>query len=81
MKIEEKFNKRGAALVEVATPIMHSGPQYAEGVCVTFGEAYEAGDRDLHLHMTPAEAMDFAIELLRVARRMSKDPTTNQERK
>lgn len=75
MKIDEKFNKREAKLITLQATTVHGGPQYAEGICVTFAEKIGPGCRDLRLHMTPAEAMKFAQDLMATASRlMIEDP-------
>jgi hypothetical protein len=69
MKIDEKFNKRGANLIEVQTPSVRGGPQYALGLVAEFFRL--PGDADhstIKLHMTPGEALHFAEELIKAAR-------------
>lgn len=68
MKVEEKFNKRSAEFVETLLPIVHVGPQYAEGIKVTF-HARHPEYRSLAMHMTPAEALDIAAALLLAVKR------------
>lgn len=69
MQIEEKFNKRGADLILVAPPTVHSGPPYPLGVELTYYEpgAIEARRR-LVIHMSPDEALAHAADLIQAAR-------------
>ena len=67
MKVEQKFNKRSAPLVDCG-PSTIQGRGDALGVCVTLIPSAEQFDRDdvgaLRLHMTPAEAIDFGLDLI-----------------
>lgn len=67
MKIEEKFNKRTAALVPVTSPQVKASPALAKGIKVTFWASDTNDTRAIAMHMTPAEAHAFAIELLKAA--------------
>lgn len=69
MRIEEKFNKRDAKLIECQPPFVHSGSQYALGIVVKFfTNPDDADDRNLSMHLTPHEALKFAEDLLSAAR-------------
>jgi hypothetical protein len=73
MKIEKQFNKRAAELVEVQSPLIHQGPQYALGVKVTFVRVTNDIDRStIAMHMTPDEALGFAVQLLQAVQRLTK---------
>jgi len=63
MKVDEKFNKRAAKLVDVNAVMVRASPSSPEGVEMEFFEKH--GDqRDLRVHLTPKEAIDLAMELL-----------------
>ena len=69
MKIEEKFNKRDAKLIEVQQPCVNSGARYALGIKVEFFTLQGSDDpRTLSMHLTPAEALQLAEELISAAR-------------
>lgn len=72
MKIEKQFNKRAAELIEVqSSPVVHCGPSYALGIKVTFIRAQNDVDRStIALHLTPAEAIDMAVQLIQAAQRV-----------
>lgn len=70
MKIEEKFNKRAPNLVTVQMPSVHAGPQYAEGIKLTFYRDASDPDRStIAMHLTPYEALQMAEDLINAARR------------
>ncbi|WP_313453438.1 hypothetical protein [Stutzerimonas nitrititolerans] len=66
-KVEEKFNKRGANLVEVLPPEVNA-IAYSLGVRVQF---LAGGDdhRTLIMHLDPDEALRLAEQLIASARR------------
>lgn len=72
MKIEEKFNKRTAGLVEVQPPSVFTGSvNSALGIRLMFFRVPGSDDQStLSMHMTPAEALQFAETLVSAARRM-----------
>lgn len=70
MKIEEKFNKRSANLIEVQPPTVHTGAAYALGIRLTFYPVVSDPDRrTLAMHLTPDEALEMAEGLIAAARR------------
>lgn len=70
MKIEEKFNKRTADLIEVQPPAINAGPGYSLGIKLEFFTMPGNDDRrTLSMHMTPAEALEMAEGLISAARR------------
>jgi hypothetical protein len=71
MRIEEKFNKRTAELIEVQPPSFHAGPNFsALGIKATFFQLPGSDDtRTLSVHMTPDEALLLAENLIAAARR------------
>lgn len=70
MKIEEKFNKRGAELLEVQTPTIHVGRYCSDlGMKVTFYRMPGEDGRMIAMHMTPDEALRLAGELIEAVRR------------
>lgn len=72
MRIDEKFNKREAAQVEVVPPIIHHGPPYELGVRVTLHATHDTGKGKLAMNMTAFEALEFAAELVTAATRQLK---------
>lgn len=74
MKVERNFNKRSAPLVDVSQPHVSPGGGDALGVAVTIfpvapdrlGEAEDVGC--LRMHLTPAEAIEFGLNLVSAAR-------------
>lgn len=66
MRIEERFNKRAAELVEVQPPTIQTGVELALGIKLTFYQL--PGDdndgRTLAMHMTPREALTMAQRLI-----------------
>lgn len=73
MKIEEKFNKRSAKLIDVQTPlVVHAGGGMALGIKLTATPERDAGSigsgEQLCIHMTPAEALELAQQLINAAR-------------
>lgn len=65
MKIEEKFNKRDAKLIEVQPPTHHVGPHYALGIRLTFYTLAGSDDmRTIAMHLTPDEALQMAEGLI-----------------
>jgi hypothetical protein len=70
VKIDEKFNKRTANLIEVQPPSVRVGPQYALGIVAEFYTLPGDPDqRTLKIHLTPAEALHLSEQLLAAARR------------
>lgn len=69
MKIEEKFNLRSAQLVTVNSFYVNCGPQYAEGIKVTFPAREDHDHRRIALHLNCDEALELAEALLNAARR------------
>jgi hypothetical protein len=68
MKIEEKFNKRSAELLEVQKPVIHVGPNHSdEGIKVTFYQMSGEDGRTLAQHMKPDEALEYAQSLIAAA--------------
>lgn len=72
MRIEEKFNKRSANLVEVVPPAVRAGPQHELGVCATFYSVHDSGKGQITMHLTPLEALAFAGQLIEAATRQLK---------
>lgn len=72
MKIEEKFNKRSAELIEVQQPLVDEGPHFALGIRVRNVQPSGADGRILCMHLTPDEAMGFARDLIEAVRRRTK---------
>jgi len=73
MKIDEKFNKRSANLVETQPPSVRSGPHYSLGIVAEFFRLPGDDDRStLKLHMTKDEALFFAEMLVKHARNLDK---------
>lgn len=72
MKIEEKFNKQSATLIDVQQPIVDSSAGNALGIKVKFfqvNKELETFDsRALAMHLTPLEALEFAQNLISAAR-------------
>ena len=72
MKFERNFNKRTAALVDVQQPQVSHGKGCDLGVKVTAFPSQEQEDRmeigELHMHMTPQEALTFGLDLIAAAR-------------
>lgn len=71
MRVDEKFNKRTAALIEVQQPVVDSKLDTFLGVRVrlfTCNEKHSGDGRELRMHMTPEEALRFAESLLAAAR-------------
>jgi len=73
MKIEEKFNKRDAKLIEVQSPSVTTGRHLALGISLAFHTLPGSDDpRALRMHLTPDEALHLA-ELLISAVRKARD--------
>jgi hypothetical protein len=72
VKVEEKFNKRAAALIEVQAPLVDDGPGFTLGVRVRLHPGNESGGcldgRMLSMYLTPLEALEFAESLIGAAR-------------
>jgi hypothetical protein len=71
MKIEEKFNKRSADLVEVQMPSVRLRPDQAHlGIKLEFFTIPGADDaRTLSMHLTPDEALEMMGLLIDAVRR------------
>lgn len=63
MLIDERFNKRTAPQVKV-TPTVHAGPQYDNGLLITFFAGHNSDKGRLSLRMSPIEALELASELI-----------------
>lgn len=71
MRVEERFNRRSAELIEAQQPLVDSG--FALGVRARFFTMPGSDDgRTLSVHMTPDEALAFARDLIEAARRRIK---------
>lgn len=69
MKIEEKFNRKHAKLVEVQFPSILTGGGLAEGIKLTFDRTVNDPDPSrISMHMTPDEALLLAQLLISAAR-------------
>ena len=69
MKIEEKFNKRDAKLIEVQPPSVKTGMGLALGIRLEFFTLPGDADmRTLKMHLTPDEALLMAELLISGAR-------------
>ena len=66
MKIQEKFNLRDAKLVE-SSLMLTASPALALGIRVMFTPIADGDYRNLALHLTPDEAIEFAQKLLSAA--------------
>lgn len=68
MRVEEKFNKRMAPLIEVQTPQVDSGIGLELGVRVRLYPLVDGSSvndcRTLTMHLTPLEALEFAQRLI-----------------
>ena len=71
MKIEEKFNKRSADLIDVQLPSVRLRPDEAElGIKLEFFTAQGSNDqRTISMHMTPDEALEMMGLLVDAIRR------------
>ena len=68
MKLEEKFNRRDAKLLQSGWYLNH-GPQYAARIKVSF-HSMEPDDRaSLALHLNVNEALELAESLIQAARK------------
>lgn len=72
MRVEEKFNKRMAPLIEVQTPQVDSGFGLELGVRVCLYPVVDSatvfdGSRTLSMHLTLLEALEFAQRLIAAA--------------
>jgi len=67
MKAQERFNVRSAPWIKLGRPPIASG--VAEGVVVALEgrDAETNSPRVLHVSMTPTEALDFAVRLVRAS--------------
>jgi hypothetical protein len=71
VKVEEKFNRRDAKLIEVQMPSINTGPQCALGIRAEFFTMPEDEDRrTLSVHLSPDEALELAEGLISAARRV-----------
>ncbi|OHV78270.1 hypothetical protein [Rhizobium sp. LCM 4573] len=74
MRVEERFNKKSAPLLECVQPHVVHRRGFALGIKVEF---YQAGDncdgRTLSVHLTPQEALKMAEDLIAQSRRALSD--------
>jgi len=72
MKVEEKFNRRAAPLIDCQPAVVDAGAGLALGVRVRIYPGNESGGvmdgRTLSMHLTPDEALEFAQNLVAAAR-------------
>ncbi len=72
MKVERNFNRRSAPLVDVQAPFVQHGKGDALGVCAVIYPTHEQDEREdvgaLRMHMTPAEAIEFGLNLIAAGR-------------
>ncbi|WP_219096228.1 hypothetical protein [Pseudomonas sp. UMAB-40] len=71
MQVDEKFNKRVAPLIKVQPPLVdaQAGPECIRVRLFTSNEDGGVSDnRTLSMHLTPFEALEFAQNLIAVAR-------------
>ena len=68
MRVEEKFNRKSAKLLEVL-PVVRTGGGLALGLKVTF-YGQETQGRTLSAHMTRDEALGLARDLVAAALRV-----------
>lgn len=69
MKIDEKFNKRSAELIEVQYPSIRFGRHLALGMCIEFFCLPGKDGRTLKMHLTPDEALQISAQLTEAARK------------
>lgn len=69
MKVEEKFNKKSAALLECQPPEVQGGPGTLLGVQVRLYTLPGPESRSLTLNLNPVESLKLAEDLIREARR------------
>lgn len=68
MKIEERFNVKTAKLVEVQPPSVSFGHHLGPDVKLQFFPiCYSDDRRNLHMHLSPSEALQLAADLIRAA--------------
>lgn len=74
MKIEEKFNKRSADLIDVQLPSVNLKPHEADlGIKLEFFTAQGSDDmRTLAMHMTPDEALSMVALLVDAIQRQKR---------
>lgn len=74
MKIEEKFNRRSAELIEVQLPLVRLSPHEAQlGIKLEFLTTPGADDlRTLAMHLTPDEALQMVALLVDAVRRQKR---------
>lgn len=70
MKIEEKFNKRAANLIEVQPPSIKANPHLALGIKATFYRLPGEEASTIAMHLTPDEALAMAVALTEAARKL-----------
>ena len=72
MKFERNFNKRSAPLVPVQQPNVAHSRGSALGIIVTVVPSVDVEDHmeigALRIHMTPEDALSFALQLVEAAR-------------
>lgn len=69
MRVEEKFNKRAADLVECQQPHVTSGACFTLGIKLECVPVDYTDGRTLSIHLTPDEALSLARELIAAAQR------------
>lgn len=69
MRVDEKFNRRTANLVDAQSPVVDAQYGNALGVRVRIFEAHGGEARHLNMHLTPDEALTFARHLIEAAQR------------
>lgn len=68
MKIQEKFNKRGAALVDVGLPSVRYGKHFELGVIAEFFTRFGATKSgEISMHLTVDEDHEFGLQLIKAA--------------
>lgn len=68
MRMDQKFNKRTAQLIEIQNPHVKSDGIFALGMAVSFYSLPGEETGTLNLHLTPLEALAFAENLISCAR-------------
>ena len=72
MQVQEKFNSRSAKLIEVHPPHVSSNPTWASPVKVRFFNKDTESHKEIHMQMTPDEAINFASRLITAAQNAKK---------
>ena len=68
MRVDEKFNKKSATLLECQQPQVNSGGGLALGMQIQLFMQPGSDNRTLSIHLTPDEALKLAEDLVREAR-------------